>query len=208
MAIHIDSIATWCNIDFGSNSLPYNKNLVIDGTIVKDVVIPDGITEIKPYAFYYFKNIESVTLGKDVTSIGEWAFYFCNGLKTVEFNEGLLSIEDYAFGACSGLTQIIFPDSLQTIKEGAFSGCSSLASIVLGRKITTIEAYAFSSSYPWPIYYHGAFSEFNATIGKNNQNLNVAKQGIYYYSSTEPTDTNYTYWYYSDDGVPTLWPTE
>ncbi len=73
-----DDIAGWLNINFesgGSNPLAYeNSEFYIKGEKLLKLVIPDEITEIKPYAFNGYHKLLSVTLHQNVTSIGNYAF--------------------------------------------------------------------------------------------------------------------------------------
>lgn len=47
------------------------------------IVIPSGIEEIGGYAFAGLKHLASVTIGDKITSIGDGAFYYCKNLKSV-----------------------------------------------------------------------------------------------------------------------------
>ena len=79
--VHISDLAAWCNIDFGSgsaNPLSYAKNLYLNGVLLTDVIIPDGVTEIKNYAFY--NEITNMTIPGCVTSIGSSAFNKANAV--------------------------------------------------------------------------------------------------------------------------------
>lgn len=49
------------------------------------VIIPNEITSIGNKAFYYCKNLTSITIPTSVTSIGSSAFEGCTGLQTVDF---------------------------------------------------------------------------------------------------------------------------
>ena len=48
-----------------------------------NLILPDGITAINKYAFYYCSGLTSVTIGKGVTSIGESAFSGCSLLESI-----------------------------------------------------------------------------------------------------------------------------
>ena len=109
------SIADWCEIDFtdtGANpahalsgSYAY---LYIDGEPVKDLVIPDGVTEIKKEAFALYDNLHSVTFPDSVESIGRYAFYSCD-LRTITFGNGLKRVDDDAFSPNSYLQTVNVP---------------------------------------------------------------------------------------------------
>ena len=79
-AVHISDLAAWCNIDFASwssNPLYFAKLLYLDGELVKDIVIPEGVENIKNHVFFGCSGLTSVTIPNSVTSIGESAFYYC-----------------------------------------------------------------------------------------------------------------------------------
>ena len=65
-----------CNaiIETASNKLLYG---------CKNTIIPNSVTSIGDYAFYYCSGLTSVTIPNSVTSIGEWAFRDCSGLTSV-----------------------------------------------------------------------------------------------------------------------------
>jgi hypothetical protein len=67
-----------------------NRCLVIDNTLrhfapkgLTKYEIADGITAIAHDAFYESLRLQSVTIPQSVTSIGEYAFYYCENLKSV-----------------------------------------------------------------------------------------------------------------------------
>ncbi len=47
--------------------------------------VPDGVTSIGDYAFYYCISLESLTISDSVTSIGYYAFQNCSLLTNVTF---------------------------------------------------------------------------------------------------------------------------
>ena len=80
-------LTAWYSISFGdtmSNPLCYAHHLYTDeNTEITDLVIPDGVTTIDNYAFYYCSSLSSVTIPEGVTSIGDYAFYRCENLATI-----------------------------------------------------------------------------------------------------------------------------
>ena len=80
--VYISDIAAWCNTDFSnyySNPLCYADNLYLNRELVKDVVIPQGVTNIPKYAFSC-TSLESITIPYDVTSISDDAFSCCTSI--------------------------------------------------------------------------------------------------------------------------------
>lgn len=95
--IYISDLAAWCNIEFGSNSRGTFYNLYLNGEKVIDLVIPDGITSIKRYAFSYCGSITNVILPDGVTSIGNEAFSGCNNLTDITIPASVTSIGGSVF---------------------------------------------------------------------------------------------------------------
>jgi hypothetical protein len=85
-SVHISDIAAWCKISFdyfSSNPLNYAKHLFLNGSEVKDLIIPNSVTSIGERAFYYCNGLTSVKIPNSVTSIGKEAFHGCFKLTTV-----------------------------------------------------------------------------------------------------------------------------
>ena len=145
-SVHISDIAAWCKIAFGSshaNPLSYAHNLYLNGTLITDLVIPDGVTSIKNYAFYGCSSLTSVTIPNSVTSIGNYAFYGCSSLTSITIPNSVTSIGNYAFYGCSSLTSVTVPNSVTSIGDWAFYGCSSLTFATIGNGVTSIGESAF-----------------------------------------------------------------
>ena len=86
--VEISNLAAWCSIDFDnvySNPLNYAGHLYLDGEEITELVIPEDVTSIGSYAFYYCPDLTSVTIPSSVTSIGYKAFDRCYDLVSVTF---------------------------------------------------------------------------------------------------------------------------
>ncbi|MBQ9705764.1 MAG: leucine-rich repeat domain-containing protein, partial [Paludibacteraceae bacterium] len=141
--------------------------LNIGGEDIVDLVIPNGTTELKPYAFAKAKQIKTVTLPSTLTKIGRCAFYenerleaadlpdniielgdecfAYSGIETLKLPKGLTVIPEAAFEGCENLESLNLPEGLTTISVSAFSGCSLLQSLVLPNSVTTIGSMAFGA---------------------------------------------------------------
>ncbi|MBO4615330.1 MAG: leucine-rich repeat domain-containing protein, partial [Bacteroidales bacterium] len=125
-------IAQWCEIIFNNeeaNPLYKAHNLYINNTLVTDLVIPESITEIKPYAFLNASCLTSVSLGNSVESIGYRAFCECSGLTEVIISNSVDTIKNYAFENCNGVQSVTIGNSVKYIGDNAFSGCLGLSTV-------------------------------------------------------------------------------
>ena len=141
----ITDLKAWCDIDFGSNANPlsYARHLLLNGEEIRDLIIPDGVTEIKDHAFSGASDFTTVSIPNSVTSIGSEAFSVCSGLTSVTIPNSVTSIGEYAFSGCSGLTSVTIPNSVTSIGSDAFRGCSGLTSVTIPNSVTSIGVSAF-----------------------------------------------------------------
>ena len=144
--VYITDIAAWCAIDFGNysaNPLYYAHDLYLNGEIVTNLVVPEGVTGIGRCAFYCCSSLTSVTIPDGVTSIGGSAFYNCSNLTSITIPDGVTSIGDYTFNNCSSLIRVTIGNGVTSIGERAFYNCSSLTSIAIPDSVKSIGEYAF-----------------------------------------------------------------
>ena len=133
--VYIDDLAAWCKISFAgyrSNPLYYAYNLYLNGSLVTNLVIPDSITTIKPYAFRA-----------------------CRSITSVEFPDTLTKIDNYAFMHCTSLTNVVIPDSVTSIGGSSFEATSttSLTEITIGSGVTSIGQNTFKAQTKLTIIY-------------------------------------------------------
>lgn len=92
--------------------------------------IPNGVTEIAPYAFAYNKKLNKVILPDSVETLGDYAFAY-TAIKNVEWNKTGARVSAIPAGAFynSALTAIVLPDSVVSLGDYAFakSGLASFA---------------------------------------------------------------------------------
>ena len=165
--VYITDLSAWCEIDFGYQSNPLSEahNLYLDGELITQLEIPEGVTSIGNYAFSYCSSLISITIPNSVTSIGSYAFsgvaaeiewrdnpqiteigwYAFNGYAGISITipNSVISIGEGAFYNCNKLTSITIPDSVTRIGERAFYNCSGLTSVTIPDSATSIGSSAF-----------------------------------------------------------------
>ena len=62
--------------------------------------IPDGVTTLGDYAFYFCSGLTGATIPNSVTNIGQWSFAGCGNLATVTVGNSVSSIGSLAFSWC------------------------------------------------------------------------------------------------------------
>ncbi len=126
--VDITDIAAWCDIDFGSysNPLSYSHNLYLNGELVENLVIPDGVTYISSEAFLDCKSLKSITIPESLTHISKSAFNGCYDITSITFQDGSKVIPKSAFSGFGRLQAITIPASMEIIYEDAFRYCKNI----------------------------------------------------------------------------------
>ncbi len=95
---------------------------------LKEVVIPDSVTEIEKHAFDQCSRLTGITIPDGVKLIGDYAFWLCGNLKELTIPDSVTRIGKMAFTACA-LTQVSIPESVEEIGDWAFGSCHYLTDI-------------------------------------------------------------------------------
>ncbi len=106
---------------------------------LKELFIPDSVTNIEAFAFSGCENLESIEVSEDnkvyssinnclVKTKAKTLVLGCKN-SVIPSDGSVLEIGKGAFSGCSGLTSVDIPQSVYTIGEGAFSNCSGLISV-------------------------------------------------------------------------------
>jgi len=145
--VYANDISAWCNIAFVniySNPIyQTGASLYLNGELISgDIVIPEGITEIRDAAFYHCTGIASVTIPECVTVIGKYAFAKCSGLGEIVGGDGLITIRVGAFQE-SGIRSFAPSETLSDIENEAFSYCHALMTVSLPSKVLHLGTRAF-----------------------------------------------------------------
>ncbi len=104
--IYVDDLDHWMKISHESGyESSYPSIVDKNGTVMDDIVIPDGTETIPSYMFSGL------------------------GIKNVTLPSSVKSIEEFAFSGCGELLSIRIPSSVKTIGNSAFSGCTSVETV-------------------------------------------------------------------------------
>ena len=158
--VFITDIATWCSISFEgftSSPLYYAKNLYLNGELLTEAIIPEGVTIIGSYAFRNCNSLVYITLPNSIISIGERAFANCTNLASITIPPNVTSIGSGAFYNCTGLTGVYISDLVQwcalsfdnfeanplAYAKNLYLNGSIVTDIVIPNSVTAISSYAF-----------------------------------------------------------------
>lgn len=94
-------------------------------------VIPTSVTAIGDYAFYYCKNLESITIPNSIISIGNRAFMACEKLVSINIPDSVINIDEWAFFGCENLRSVNIPSSVSYIGDRAFARCNNLIAVTV-----------------------------------------------------------------------------
>ena len=123
------------SMDLNMNGYAFQK--------LEEIVIEDGLTTIKGYAFAGAKSLKNITIPSSITTIGWSAFQGCTSLNNITIPSSITSIGHGAFYGCTNLTKMTIPSSLKSIDDYTFSGCTGLIELKISDTITSIGNYTF-----------------------------------------------------------------
>ncbi|MBR7032036.1 MAG: leucine-rich repeat protein [Clostridia bacterium] len=107
--VGISDLAAWCAISFCDNPLNYAHALYLNGELLTDLVIPDGVTSVGATAFRGCADLVRVTIPDSVADVNASAFKNCSSVEEVYFGSGIQAIRDSAFEGCASLKRVYYP---------------------------------------------------------------------------------------------------
>lgn len=128
-----------------------NGNNLIWKLYTDGELIIEGSGEMTNYTYNgapwkeYYRQITTISLPDGITYLGNYAFYYCTKITSISIPDSVTKIGSNAFSLCTSLVDVVIPDSVSTIAAGAFSSCTSLKSVSLPNKLTSIYDLLFSN---------------------------------------------------------------
>ena len=113
----IESIAAWCAIDFQREPFEYAKGLRMNGEVLVSLVIPEGVTEIKPRALNNNQRLISLTLPSTLKEFKIEQVYYCDNLVEIINHSGIEIEEKPEY-----IDPFIHTGESALIREGDFYG--------------------------------------------------------------------------------------
>lgn len=121
--------------------LPQNLTKIgiacFDGASIKQIAIPDTVTEIGANAFNYCEQLASIALPSGLQKISSRMLAGCMSLTSITIPASVTEIGSQAFTS-SGLTSITIPSTVTTLGSMAFNNCESLAHMDIQANVTEI----------------------------------------------------------------------
>lgn len=122
------------------------------GSTIKNINLPESITEIGPHAFLSCENLEKISIPEGITELPSrtvsanvsGVFQGCTSLQEVVLPSSLQSIDDRLFQGCTSLTSVVIPEGVQSIGDESFADCTSLTTVTIPDGVVSIGEEAFA----------------------------------------------------------------
>ena len=183
---------------------------------LKDVTLPESLTELGSSAFEYCESLESIKIPESITRFEAGLFYGCKSLTSLTIPANLKYIGGNCFYLCVQMTSIVLPETLESIGRNAFWS-SGIITIDVPSNVKEIEGGAFWRDNLKYILISTKIETIGYSITGNKAKI-LCKDGnsfgydaykylgpyeeqIYYYSKRKADETRKgRWWYYDDDG--------
>ena len=143
-----------------------------------ELTVPDGVTEIMPFAFGNLTGREflrtddkekdaaavTVQLPDSVEIIGDSAFAFCAGLHSIRLPEGLRGIGKYAFFDCAHLENMTLGENVQSVGERAFYNCRTMEVLTVNSRDTVLGTDAYGTCCDWQAAVRSRGSDYESML--------------------------------------------
>ena len=151
---------------------------------LKEIIIPDTVTDIGTSAFRNCKSLEKITLPKNLTVLSVSMFVGCTSLKSVSLPNNISMLCDSAFCGTTKLDSIELPEKFNSISGPPFAG-SSIKTLIFNYDVDI-----FYSTYDFGLDYDFIYnSNINKlVIGNNVKKIN---ENLFNISGSQITEIEY-----------------
>ena len=156
--LYVFDIASYLNIGFyGEDWLArYADNIYVDGEIITDLVVPEGVTTISRGSFCGYEKLKTVTLSSTVNSVSPSAFTtspiekfvvhednadYSSDKHGVLFNKDKTTLLQYPVS--NSAQEYVIPDSVKLIEVCAFESAVNLEKVTIPDSVEVIGDDAF-----------------------------------------------------------------
>ncbi len=190
---------------------------------VTEVVFGKYVTELRSETVKGFSGLKTVTLHPGITAMDDvfnetlenvyydgeiidWLHpYF--GVYFEEFERNPMYYAEHFFmknedGEYYELTELAVPEYTQ-LSNYKFAGFEHLTTVILPNYVGTLYNTAFEGTPLKYVFYSGTAEEWSRNV--SNDEYYKENFDVYFYSETEPTDTEALYWHYDENGKAVPW---
>ncbi|MBQ7862048.1 MAG: leucine-rich repeat protein [Clostridia bacterium] len=186
--VYVNDLVTYLCIEYPgdvydgqySNPTRCADNIYIDGKIVKNLVIPEGVTKVACNAFYNIKSLETVKFPSTLKEIGSGAFASCWNLKDFTFPESLETIGEFAFFGCTQISKLELKKNVKSVGMSAFDYCTGLKTVYMYPQMLGIAEGAFCDCKNIELILYTGTKEAWDKLLKENKNTGLEGVAVLY----------------------------
>lgn len=147
----------WCkklqdiNIPSGVTSI---GGSAFQGSIIKEMTIPEGVTVLNDFTFASMKNLERLTIHDNIDSIQSHAIHACDNLLEVNLGKKLKYLGDRGVSLNPKITKLVFPATLEAFGEYSINYNTGMTDLYVMNPIPVELEYDFfdPEAYAFPGY--------------------------------------------------------
>lgn len=169
--VNVTDLAAFLQIEYAaanSNPISSAQSLYLNGTLVTEINIPEGWTEIKDWAIYNNNSLKKINMPNSVKKIGQYGINNNRNLTSVKLSENLevigrngmtylplleyvvpnsvKEIGQYGLSYNQKLKKLTFPENMEVIPDYCTYWNKAMAECVLPKNVKRIGRSAFSTT--------------------------------------------------------------
>lgn len=119
-------------------------NRTLDRSLIKKVVVEEGVSSLGEYIFWDCPSLTEVKLPNSLTTLRKECFKHCTAFKSIILPDNISMIDESAFEECNALETVTFPKSLKEVSTKAFYNCNLKKVDLSQTQVETIGMGAFA----------------------------------------------------------------